>query len=121
MMPGLFAFRPRAGLVACVERSETPATAIGRGADVLQRIEQKKTFSCVFRRERNDFLIFRAVLRPKRNSFYLLAPDARAKGVSMLPSIEPEPGPRLTFHMWALIAAFVVIVLILAGTWSGPS
>jgi hypothetical protein len=32
----------------------------------------------------------------------------------MHPSIEPEDGPRLTFHGWALIAAFIVVVLIIA-------
>jgi hypothetical protein len=41
--------------------------------------------------------------------------------MAMLPSIEPDPGPRLTFHLWAMIAAFIVIVLVIAGTWPGLS
>jgi hypothetical protein len=41
--------------------------------------------------------------------------------MALPPSIEPDPGPRLTFDLWALIAALVVIVLVIAGTWPGVS
>ena len=37
----------------------------------------------------------------------------------MLPTIEPDPGPRLTLDMWGAIAAFIVVVLVIAGTWPG--
>jgi len=34
---------------------------------------------------------------------------------------EQDPGPRLTLDMWACIAAFIVVVLVVAGTWPGLS
>jgi hypothetical protein len=67
------------------------------------------------------FLFFRLYCRRRETVSIFEHPTPRARGATMatLPSIEPDPGPRLTLELWAVIAAFVVVILIIASTWPG--